>query len=38
MEDHAASSDYRRALARVLVERIVPRAAEAARSARKGAA
>jgi len=38
MEDHAASADYRRALARVLVERILPRAAEAARSARKGAA
>lgn len=38
MEDHAASAAYRRALARVLVERILPRAAEAARSARKGAA
>jgi 2-furoyl-CoA dehydrogenase FAD binding subunit len=38
MEDHAASADYRRALARVLVERILPRAAEVARSARKGAA
>ena len=38
MEDHAASANYRRALARVLVERIVPRAAGATRSARKGAA
>lgn len=38
MEDHAASADYRRALARVLVERLVPRAAEAAHSARTGAA
>lgn len=38
MEDHAASADYRRALARVLVERIVPRAAQVAHGSRKGAA
>jgi 2-furoyl-CoA dehydrogenase FAD binding subunit len=31
MEDHSASTDYRRALAKVLVERVVLRAAEAAR-------
>ncbi len=31
MEDHAASADYRRALARVLVERVVARAAADAR-------
>jgi CO/xanthine dehydrogenase FAD-binding subunit len=31
MEDHSASADYRRALAQVLVERVVLRAADAAR-------
>jgi hypothetical protein len=31
MEDHTASPDYRRALARVLAERVVLRAAAAAR-------
>lgn len=34
MEDHTASSDYRRALAEVLVERVVLRAAEDARQKR----
>ena len=38
MEDHAASADYRRALARVLVERVVLRAATDARRKRTGAA
>jgi CO/xanthine dehydrogenase FAD-binding subunit len=38
MEDHTASADYRRALARALVERVVPRAAEEARRKRGGAA
>jgi 2-furoyl-CoA dehydrogenase FAD binding subunit len=38
MEDHGASADYRRALARVLVERVVTRAAEDARRRRGGAA
>jgi CO/xanthine dehydrogenase FAD-binding subunit len=37
MEDHTASADYRRALARVLIERVVLRAAEDARR-RTGAA
>ncbi len=37
MEDHCASADYRRALARVLVERVVLRAAEDARRRRGGA-
>ncbi len=36
MEDHTASPDYRRALARVLVERVVLRAAEDARRKRGG--
>jgi 2-furoyl-CoA dehydrogenase FAD binding subunit len=34
MEDHSATADYRRALAKVLVERVVLRAAEAARARR----
>ena len=38
MEDHAASADYRRALAQVLAERVVLRAAEDARRKRGGAA
>jgi CO/xanthine dehydrogenase FAD-binding subunit len=37
MEDHAAAADYRRALTKVLAERVVLRAAEAAR-ARRGSA
>src|SRR5206468_247668 len=32
MEDHAATSEYRRALAQVLIERVVLRAIEAAKS------
>jgi CO/xanthine dehydrogenase FAD-binding subunit len=38
MEDHAASADYRRALTRVLVERVVLRAADDARRRRRSAA
>lgn len=38
MEDHAASAEYRRALSRVLVERVVARAADAARRKGRGAA
>lgn len=38
MEDHTASADYRRALARVLAERVVLRAAEDARRKRGGGA
>ena len=38
MEDHTASADYRRALARVLAERVVLRAAEDARRKRRSAA
>ncbi|HEY1546081.1 MAG TPA: FAD binding domain-containing protein [Xanthobacteraceae bacterium] len=38
MEDHAASADYRRALARVLTERVVLRAVADARRKRGGAA
>ena len=38
MEDHTASSDYRRALAQVLAERVVLRAAVDARRKRGGAA
>jgi 2-furoyl-CoA dehydrogenase FAD binding subunit len=38
MEDHTASADYRRALAQVLAERVVLRAAEAARAKREGRA
>jgi CO/xanthine dehydrogenase FAD-binding subunit len=34
MEDHSASADYRRALAQVLIERVVSRAAEDARQKR----
>jgi CO/xanthine dehydrogenase FAD-binding subunit len=37
MEDHSATADYRRALAKVLIERVVLRAAEAARAKREGA-
>src|SRR5262249_35820596 len=37
MEDHSATADYRRALAKVLVERVVLRAAEAARAKRGSA-
>ena len=38
MEDRAASADYRRALTQVLVERVVLRAADAARRKREEAA
>jgi 2-furoyl-CoA dehydrogenase FAD binding subunit len=38
MEDHTASADYRRALGRVLAERVVLRAAEDARRKRGGGA
>ncbi len=38
MADHAASADYRRALARVLTERVVLRAADDARRKRRSAA
>src|SRR5262249_14198074 len=38
MEDHTASADYRRALARVLAERVVLRAAADARRKRGGGA
>ena len=38
MEDHTASADYRRALARVLAERVLLRAAEDARRKRGGRA
>ncbi len=38
MEDHTASADYRRALAKVLAERVVSRAIEDARGKRRGAA
>jgi CO/xanthine dehydrogenase FAD-binding subunit len=38
MEDHSATADYRRALAKVLIERVVLRAAEDARRKRGGAA
>jgi len=38
MEDHAASAGYRRALARVLAERVVLRAAETVRRKRAGVA
>jgi CO/xanthine dehydrogenase FAD-binding subunit len=37
MEDHSATADYRRALAKVLVERVVLRAADAARAKRGSA-
>jgi CO/xanthine dehydrogenase FAD-binding subunit len=37
MEDHGASADYRRALSQVLAERVVLRAASAARQKRTGA-
>jgi len=32
MEDHTATADYRRALAQVLIERVLLRAVEAARA------
>jgi CO/xanthine dehydrogenase FAD-binding subunit len=35
MEDHTASADYRRALAQVLIERVLLRAAEDARRRRR---
>jgi CO/xanthine dehydrogenase FAD-binding subunit len=38
MADHTAAADYRRALAQVLIERVVPRAADDARRKRRSAA